>query len=428
MRNLETAETVSGVAAAGDGRAPKIALCMIAGNEASVILRCLDSAAPAFDKLCLVQAVGEREPDNTLQVARKWCKAHRKSFKCKTYDNKIAGLQHVDDFAAARNLAFSLDDGRAADGNWQLWLDCDDYLDELNCRRIREAVRTAPREWNALFCSYRIEKEGGVIQRERLIRAGKGRWKNAIHETCVIDGDLAGQATTGNCPQIEVFHSDHSAKDESSASRNLAILERVLEDAPRHYYYLSVELKVLAGRANKSDDVAEGRLPIVPTRQKAIRAGKAALALLDPDQVEERYMVYLNLSELEPEKTVEHLLEAVRLQPHRREAFAYLCQKSLIDGYVSDAISYFRLMDALPLPSPLPWTHQGIWYPKDERDEKDLRSKYGWARNFLRVRLLRASRKLDQAEKEHAEFLKDSDYADGVAEFEGRRQTTNEHE
>jgi tetratricopeptide (TPR) repeat protein len=354
---------------------------MIAGNEASVIIRCLESAAGAFDKLCLVQAVGEQGPDNTLLLARKWCRTNGKAFKREIYENKIAGLQHVDDFAAARNLAFSLDDGRAVDGDWQLWLDCDDYLDDLNCRRIREAVRTAPADWNGIFCSYLIERQGGVIPRERLIRAGKGYWKNPVHETCVIDGPA------GNCPQIEVFHSDHSAKHQSSAARNLTILERVLEDAPRHYFHLHTECKML------------GR------KEEAVRAGRAALQLLDDNQVEERYMVHLNLSELEAlpgnDRTIEHLLEAVRLQPHRREAFAYLCQKSLIDGNLSDAISYFRLMDALPLPSPLPWTHQGLWY--------------GWARNFLRVRVLRASRNLEQSEKEHAKHLKDAEYAAGVA-------------
>jgi hypothetical protein len=363
---------------------------MIAGNEASIIARCLDSAASAFDKLCLVQAVGEASADDTLDIARAWCIENKKDYTLGTYRNKSypdrAKLQHVDDFAAARNLSFDLAFS-AETPDWILWLDCDDYLDELNCRRIREAVRTAPADWNGLFCSYLIEKHGAVIQRERLIRTGKGRWKNAIHETCVIEG---GPTRTGQCPQIEVYHSDHSAKHGSSAARNLAILERVLEDAPRHYFYLHAELKMLG------------------KKEEAVRAARAALQLLDASQVEERYMIHLNLSELEPDHTMEHLLGAVRLQPHRREAFAYLCQKSLIDGDLSDAISYFRLMDALPLPSPLPWTHQGLWY--------------GWARNFLRVRVLRASGKSEQAEKEHAEHLKDPEYAAGVEEFERKQE------
>jgi hypothetical protein len=397
METVETVEVPAGPAI----EEPKIALCMIAGNEAAIIRRCLDSAAGAFDRLCLVQAVGEATADDTLNIAWRWCVENNKGYSVDVYRNKTPGLKHIDDFAAARNKSFNLVPLYSSRVDWVLWLDCDDYLDELNCRRIREAVRTAPEDWKGIFCSYLIEKQGGVIPRERLIRVlpGRGpagRWKNPVHETCFIDGPA------GQCPQIEIFHSDHSAKHQSAATRNLTILERVLEDAPRHYFHLHTELKML------------GRKP------EAIAAGRAALELLGEEQVEERYIIHINLSELEPDKTVEHLMAAARLQPHRREAFAYLCQKSLIDGNLSDAISYFRLMDALPLPSPLPWTHQGIWYPYPGLT-MDGGVRHAWARNYLRVRVLRASGKLDQAEKEHAEHLKEPEYAAGVEAYEAKR-------
>jgi hypothetical protein len=352
----------------------KISLCMICGNEASVILNCLQSAAPAFDELCLVRAIGEQGHDDTLALAVQWCCDNSKSFAVGEYQNRRAGLNHVDDFGAARNVSFEM-----ATGDWILWLDCDDYLDEVNCRRIREAVSQADfMEWSALYCSYLVEKQGGEIQRERLIRRGKGRWKNAIHETCAVDGP------TGNCPQVKVFHGEHRAKHQSSAARNSTILERAIESAPRHYFYLQAEQKML------------GKKP------EAIAAGRAALALLGPDQAEELYNVRLNLSELEPDRTIEHLLEALRLQPHRREALAYLCQKNLIEGDLSNATSYFRMMDALPLPSPLPWTHQGLWY---RRTEDGRQKTDGWGRNLLRVRLLRAGGQTAMAEAEHQDYL-----------------------
>jgi len=350
--------------------APRISLCMICGNEESVILKCLESAKSAFDELCLVQAIGEQEEDDTFKVAWKWCLDNKKRFRFGIYRNKVAGLKHVDDFGAARNQSFELALSQRAHRNstasdWLLWLDCDDYLDDINCGRIREAVATCPDQWNALFCRYRVESEGAVISRERLIRAcGRPRWKNAVHETCTIEGK------TGDCPQIEVFHADHTAKHESSAARNLSILTRVTQDAGRHHFYLHTDLKTM-GRSEES-----------------LRAGHAALALLAPDQVEERYLILLNLSELEPERRRERLLEAVGLQPHRREAFAYLVQLSLINGHRSDAISFFRLMDSLPVPSPVPWTHQGIWYN-------------GWARHFLRVRVLRAAGKHQMAQDDY---------------------------
>lgn len=351
----------------------KISLCMIAGNEESVILRCLESAKDAFDELCLVSAIGNQAEDKTLYVAEKWCAENGKDFKGGRYTNFL-DLPHVDDFGAARNQAFDL-----ASGDWLLWLDCDDYLDEINAARIREAVRTdviGP-EVNGILARYLIEKQGAEISRERLIRRGFGRWKNPIHETCEVQG------VSLDCPQIKVFHSDHKHKHESSAARNAAILRRTIQDAPRHYFYLHCELKTL-------------------NDPQAAEYGRIALACLTEGQVEERYVVLLNMSELDYANCGKYLMEAARIQPHRREAFAYMAKSALCDNRLSDAKSYFRLMDSLPVPSPVPWTHQGIWYG-------------GWARHALRVQILRASGQTEQAEKEHAEHLKDADYAENAA-------------
>jgi tetratricopeptide (TPR) repeat protein len=352
----------------------KVSLCMISGNEAAIIERCLESAKGAFDELCLVQAVGDRDGDNTPWIAEQWCERNGKEYRFQKYRNGKP-FPHVDNFAAARNASFDL-----ATGDWLLWLDCDDYLDDINCRRIREAVTIA--EHDALFCTYKVEREGAEILRERLIKRGKGRWRSPIHETCTIDG------TAAECPQIVVYHSDHKAKNQSSALRNSAILEASLEDAPRHYFYLHADLK------------------LVGKKEEATKAALAALQLLGDHSVEEKYLVLLNLSELQPDKRQDHLHAALRLQPHRREALAYLCQVALNEGRLSDAISFFRMMDALPMPSPAPWTHQTIWY--------------GWARNFLRVRILRESGQTELAESEHQKHLADKDYAEGVARFEAK--------
>jgi glycosyltransferase involved in cell wall biosynthesis len=345
----------------------KISLCMICGNEEAVILRCLESAKDAFDELCLVSAVGNRKADKTLYTAEKWCAENGKEFKSGHYYNTY-DLPHVDDFGAARNQAFGM-----ATKDWQMWLDCDDYLDAINCARIREAVCIVGHEVNGIYCRYLIEKNGADITRERLFRRGFGRWKNPIHETCEIRG------ASLDCPQIQVFHGDHTHKHKSSAARNAAILRRTIEEAPRHYFYLHTELKML-----KDPD--------------ALKYGRIALGFeLEPEQ---RYVVLLNMSELEPEKRTQYLHEAARIQPHRREAFAYLCKAALLEGRRSDAVSYFRIVESLPLPSPTPWTHQGIWH--------------SWAAKALRVDCLRLCGKDAQADAEHAENMKDADYAEGV--------------
>lgn len=346
-----------------------ISLCMICGNEEGVILRCLESAKDSFDELCLVSAIGNQTADKTLYTAEKWCAENGKDFKGGHYYN-AHDLPHVDDFGAARNQAFSM-----ATKDWQFWLDCDDYLDTINCARIREAVCIVDPDTNGIYARYHTDKNSGEIIRERLFRRGFGRWKNPIHETCEIRGKSL------DCPQIKVIHGDHRHKHKSSAERNAVILRRTLEHAPRHVFYLHTELKMLKD-------------------PEAAKYGHIALAF-DLD-AEDRYLVLLNMSELEPEKRGEYLHEAARIQPHRREAFAYLCKAALIEGNKSDALSYFRMMDALPPPSPLPWNHQSLWY--------------GWARNALCVDCMRACGQNEQADAAHAEFLKDPDYAEGTKE------------
>jgi hypothetical protein len=48
----------------------KIAVCLIAGNEAGLIDRALDSAFSVTDTVIVVRATGGLTPDQTLDVAR----------------------------------------------------------------------------------------------------------------------------------------------------------------------------------------------------------------------------------------------------------------------------------------------------------------------------------------------------------------------
>ena len=194
-------------------------------------------------------------------------------------------------------------------------------------------------------------------------------------------------------PDIVILHRDHSHKDISSSKRNVAILEAAVDNAPRHFFYLSVDLKNL------------GR------KEEAESACRSALALLPAERFEERYLTLLNLGQLSPEDAEACYMEAIRMQPHRREGYAHACQRALGLGRLSDAIAWFKCMDAMPLPKPLPWTHQAMWH--------------GWGRNLLRVRLLRALGRNDEAEAEHAQYMADADYAEHSRQWD-KHPSSNE--
>lgn len=345
---------------------------MICGNEEAVIRRLLDSAKDAFDELCLVRAIGETPPDNTVHLALKWCKDNGKDSVFSIYENQVKGLSHVDHFAAARNLSFSL-----ARCDYQLWLDCDDVLTPESCTGIRDCAKENGADaYTFMYCN-----GGNLFPRERLIRLGKGVWKNRIHETCQIaSGDLCLEQN------IVVLHMPLKGHRSESHTRNKTLLNLQLEDFPRHLFYLH-------------EEHYNGR-----NAEEVIRTGKAALPLLEA-KPEEQYEIYLNLAEFDEAGAEGWLLKALALQPWRREALAMLTQNALHGGRLNHAVSYFRQMDALPAPEPLPWTHRGLWH--------------GWGRNYLRVRILRARGQHTQAVEEHRKHLQeDSVYAERVAQYE----------
>ena len=359
---------------------PAISLCLICGNEAERIERCLDSAQAAFDELCLVRAVGDLPPDDTLPIARAWCERHRIQFRFAEWTNRIAGLPHVDHFGDARNAALAL-----ATGDWWCWLDCDDLVDAEFCAALRQCA--AEGEYDAYQFDYHVGG-GGVTRRERLLRPGCGCFTNRVHEAFALRTDRLCYR-----PGPAVRHAPVTLDRDSSHHRNLTLLR--LEDAnvSRRFFYLHEELFWLFTQRADPD-----------ARADAVAYGLAALELLPPERAEETYEILLNLGELLPDRAEEFFLRALKLQPWRREAPAYLCQRAVTLQQPDHAVSWLRMMDGLPLPHPLPWTHRQLWH--------------GWGRNYLRVRVLRLRGQHDRAAAEHAEHLRDAAYARGVAQYE----------
>lgn len=359
-----------------------ISVCIICGNEEAVIERCLNSALPVMGELCLVRAIGDQTPDGTVKIANHWCTKHGIDFRFEEYEN-TESFPHVDNFAAARNLSFSL-----ATLDWCLWLDCDDVITGENAQRIlkHEEQSTA----NGIMFGYR-KPDGSACPRERLIRRGMGQWRGVVHEACEFPGD-------GKCVidmETNILHMPLKKDRPESHARNLSLLRLATRDSARNLFYRSQE-----------EFGAYIRGPIEEKEQRraaALATGRAAMLLLSPSSLEERYELLLNFSELDAQNARDHLLAAVKLQPHRREAFAYLVQNAIHEQCPSDAISYFRLMDSLPRPSPLPWSHRDIWH--------------GWGRNIIRVKVLRLAGKTEMADAEHAEFMKGQFYREGFEKY-----------
>lgn len=173
-----------------------ISLCMIVKNEEAVLKRCLESAKTVADEIVIVDTGSD---DDTVRIA-------------KEYTNRVYSYPWNDDFASARNFAFS-----KGTGDYLLWLDADDQISETELPKIPELKKTLESELpDVVFCPYSV---GGdtVFTRERFLRRTAGFfWQGRVHE-CIA-------------PRGKMIRSDftvtHLGSEKPRGKRNLHIYQK----------------------------------------------------------------------------------------------------------------------------------------------------------------------------------------------------------
>ncbi|MFZ5969479.1 MAG: tetratricopeptide repeat-containing glycosyltransferase family 2 protein [Bacillota bacterium] len=198
-----------------------ISLCMIVRNEEKVLARCLDSVKGIVDEIIIVDTGSE---DRTKEIA-------------KQYTDKIYDFEWIDDFAAARNFAFS-----KASKEYILWLDADDIFLDEDQRKLLELKETLDPSVDSVIMHYYLVFDGkgnatSSLRRNRLVKRSRNfRWEGAVHECLVVGG--------------VIFNSDiavaHKKVRGDTLNRNIEMYERRLargdEFSPRDLYYYSNEL------------------------------------------------------------------------------------------------------------------------------------------------------------------------------------------
>jgi glycosyltransferase involved in cell wall biosynthesis len=316
----------------------KIAVCLIAGNEAGLIDRALDSAFSVTDTVVVVRAVGGQTPDSTLDVAR------QRGCIVEEYRNSpaTAAWPFVDDFAAARNQAFRL--GADTGAEWLMWMDCDDVLPAGMGETIRKACEETAEDW--ILAEYVLPNHGKAVWRERLFRTGTAAWFHGVHEKCVPvsnDKDKDSLKVRVN-RNIRVIHEPLGEKT-GSQERNINILRWRYQEAQHLAFYLHYEYYLLG------------------KRDEAVRYGLEALRMQDLDGVY-RYEVMLNLALLAGENAHGQDLcqRAIKLNPQRREAHNILALLQMDAGQTEDALKTAEHTLTVPLPKIPEWTHRPDCY------------------------------------------------------------------
>jgi glycosyltransferase involved in cell wall biosynthesis len=341
--------------------APRISLCVIAGNESAHIERLLTAFAPAFDELSLVIATGSAPQDDTAAKADAWCAANGKPCILGIYRNAQGNgnLPHIDNFAEARNAAFA-----QANGDWLFWADCDDLIDDAAA--LRAQIENAGENVMLRF-PYSVPQSGKVTVRERAIRretfqAGRC-WHWPVHENLLMhDGDKWESR-----PSPVWIHAPSGPKA-GGEKRNLRLLTAALRDAPSNYYYCHQE-----NFHQRNTDEAK-------------RFGELFLGLPGGNPTM-RYQCMLNLAALADEKEAAaiYALRAHYLFPRQKEALAALARCGFQDDSTERALHWsLRLLETPVVPQ-----SERLWCYEPKWD--------GWAARDLRARALRMDGQMELA-------------------------------
>ena len=198
-----------------------LSLCMIVKNEADVLDRCLSCMADIADEIVVVDT---GSTDETKEIARR--------FTSKVYD-----FPWRDDFAAARNFAFS-----KATMAYTMWLDADDVISEENRTLLRQLKKDLSPATDMVYLRYDVafDEQGTPTLsyfRERIVRTSQDyRWVGEIHEVIPQRGVTEHR-------EISI---EHRKLHPTEAGRNLRIFQKMLAEGkkldPRQTFYYAREL------------------------------------------------------------------------------------------------------------------------------------------------------------------------------------------
>ena len=195
-----------------------VSLCMIVKNEEEVLARCLDSVKDLVDEIIIVDTGSK---DRTKEIAH-------------TYTDNVFDFVWIDDFAAARNFAFS-----KAKCMYCMWLDADDVILSKDQEEFQRLKETLSPDTDMVMMKYHTAFDSSgkptfSYYRERLIANHKGyQWIGAVHEIIPPAGNIYYNDSAA------VSHKKLQVQD---PDRNLRIFEKLIAqgnvlDARQQFYY-----------------------------------------------------------------------------------------------------------------------------------------------------------------------------------------------
>ena len=225
---------------------PTISLCIIVKNEEDVIGRCLDSVQGIIDEIIIVDT---GSTDRTKEIVNK-------------YTNKLYDFSWIDDFAAARNYAFSL-----ATKSYILWLDADDVILDADRERFLALKKVLNPAIDSVTMHYNLSQDANgqvtsSLRRNRVVkRSNNFKWIGAVHEYLEVGGSiLNSDVTITHCAlshdsdrNLRIY-AERMAKGESFCPRDLYYYANELNDHNQHEEAIKFYQQFLATKLGWIED------------------------------------------------------------------------------------------------------------------------------------------------------------------------------
>lgn len=304
---------------------PTITLAMIIKNEAHNLGPLLSSIKGCFDEIVMVDT---GSTDNTcffIEQVNKQIEAGTT-----VWDNPEIKLYHFDwvnDFAAARNFAFS-----KATKDYVMWLDGDDQLSDAKAFiSWRDNVMHSAHYWLALY-NYAFDEKGNVVCqfiRERVIKRNHGfKWEFPVHEGILqVEGKkFWPQRASSWC----VNHRRTEEDKKADHLRNVKLMEGLDLDKihPRMKFYFGKEL-------------FENGFP-EKAGKPLMEAAKSAELEFHDRILTIQYAAQAATSQKAYHQAMQLLYNGLQLVPSRAEYHCSLGDVYLLVGKVSEAIHSYK--------------------------------------------------------------------------------------
>lgn len=200
------------------GTRPLLSAAIIVRDESEFLRTCLTSIANVCDEIAVVDT---GSVDDTVEVAT-------------SFGAVLGHHQWNDDFAAARNTALDL-----ASGQWILYIDADEQLEQLDPTAMRAQLEEATNAVS-LRVWFRTRPIWSPYREYRLWRHRDDiRFRGRIHETMVPDIDRVARdegLIIGDTDLFRITHYGYEGDQTAKHLRNLPMLELRVAEFPERCY------------------------------------------------------------------------------------------------------------------------------------------------------------------------------------------------